>query len=274
MTDDDLYRRNPARDIEKLAVRIVGSWLGARGEVRDTSAGHEPDFEIAYVDGRYAIGEVGWHEDPEIRAMWSIAFRQKIHQQIDLPSGRGQWGVTLVRGARIKDLYRKLPSVIDSMLQAGTTRLEIVGTWPRGELPDALRALGIEYINQVNSHDPSAAIFFMPNGGGSVPPDPNVVADWVESVLGDPDYADTTAKLLCRDADEKHVFLMSGTQTEFGHAERLRRVGEELPSRAPLVPEGITHVWCISEFGDGVAALWEKAAGWSAIPSLEPGERM
>ena len=93
MASDDLYRRNPARDLEKLAASVVTSWVGEAGHVTDTSSGGGPDFEISYTDGRTAVGEVGWHEDPEIRAMWGNTFRQERHQTVEVASGRGTWSL-------------------------------------------------------------------------------------------------------------------------------------------------------------------------------------
>lgn len=266
----DLYRRNPARDIERFAVRVVRAWLGDRGVVEDTSAGHEPDFQLSYADGRKGWGEVGWHEDPELRAMWSLTFRQEHHQQIDLPAGSGLWAVSLVKGASIKGLYKELPGLIAGLVRQGQTRLEIVGNWPRSDLSDTARRLGIEYIDK-SGDSSDVAMFFMPGSGGTVPTDPNVIADWVSTVLADKDFADTTRKLVDREADERHVFLMSGSRTDFGVDERLRRLSEGVPSRPPSVPDGISHVWVVSQFGAAPAGLWIRGRGWFLIP-LPPDE--
>lgn len=48
---NELYRRNPARDVETFAVQVVRRWLGDRGAAVDMSAGHEPDFRIDYAVG-------------------------------------------------------------------------------------------------------------------------------------------------------------------------------------------------------------------------------
>lgn len=264
-SDSGLYRRNPARDIERFAVSVVRAWLDDRGMVEDTSARHDPDFRLSYEDGRIGWGEVGWHEDPELRAMWSLTFRKENHQQIDLPPGSGLWAVSLVKGASIRGLYRELPGLIARLVNQGQNRLEIVGNWPRSDLAETARCLGIEYIDKSRA-SPDAAIFFMPGSGGTVPTDPNVIVDWVSAVLADNDYADTTKKLLDREADERHVFLMSGSRTDFGVDERLRRISEGVPSRPPTVPDGITHVWVVSQFGAAPAGLWTRERGWLLIP--------
>jgi hypothetical protein len=264
VTSDDPYRRNPARDLEKLAVSVVTSWVGETGVVTDTSPGGGPDFEIAYSDGRTAVGEVGWHEDPEIRAMWGNTFKQERHQTVELDSGRGTWSVHLLRGASINRLHKELPSLIDILIDASCFTLEVTDHWPHGPVADRARGLGIEYVTRHDGGTSDCAIYFMPGDGGVVPTDPNVVAEWIESVLSDPSYADTTAKLLAVDSDERHVFLMSGSATPFGAGERLRRVSEGLPTRHLNVPSGITHVWALSQFGPAAVALWTDH-GWTLV---------
>lgn len=268
MTDttrtDDVHRRNPARDVEKFAVRVVRSWLGHRGEVEDMSAGHDPDFRLRYRDGRSGWGEVAWHEDRALREMWSLTFQQVKHQQVALPAGEGMWAVSLVKGARIKQLYRELPDFIGELTRQGCNRLEVIGNWPPGTLADTARRLGIEYLEK-SEWTPDVAIYFMPDSGGTVPMDPDLITDWVSDVLADPCYSDTTRKLLDRDADERHVFLMSGSRTPFGADERLRRLREAVPNRSPVVPDGISHVWVVSHFGDGPATLWSRGTGWSVV---------
>lgn len=264
MTSDEIYRRNPARDVEKLAVEVVKRWVGALGTVRDTSSGGGPDFDIDYIDGRRAVGEVGWHEDPRVREMWGNTFKQERHQTVELEEGTGTWALHLVLGANIKQLHRDLPGFVAELSQAGCFQLEIYDGWPRSNMADTARRLGIEYITR---HDEagSSAIYFMPGSGGTVPTDPNVIADWIEAVLRDPAYADTTDKLLPLEADERHVFLMSGSATPFGADERLRRVSSEaIPTRPLVVPPGITHVWAVSQFGGADVLLW-TCSGWTSM---------
>jgi hypothetical protein len=263
---DDPYRRNPARDIEALAAATVAGWVGDRGTVLDTGRGHGPDFRIDYNDGRIGLGEVGWHVDQVVQEMWANAFRQESHQTVPLRPGSGQWSTKLIAGANIRGLYRGLQGVIDLMAAAGKTRLSIAGSWPRSEVADAARLLGLEYLAFFGYDEPASATFFMPSPPDmSIPSDPDSITHWVDEVLSHPDYADTTSKLLKLQASERHVFLMTGSRTDFGIEERLRRVNDAVPVRAPQVPVGITHVWLVAQFGAGPAALWSNA-GWLTVP--------
>ncbi len=264
MPRKDPYRQNPAREVERYACRVVREWVGAGGVLTDISSGHGPDFRIEYADGRRAVGEVGWHADPKLQAMWAEVFKRERHQVIELPEGAGQWMVTLVPGASINRLYDRLPAFVWSLVEEGHVRLDIHGDWPRGDPADTARQLGIEHITRVERKAPAVAVFFLGGGMGEiVPTDPNVVTDWVDGVLASPEYSDTTGKLLALEADERHVFLMSGDRTPFGADERLRRLEEALPDRAPQIPPGISHVWVVPQFGGAVAGLWAVDGGWS-----------
>jgi hypothetical protein len=265
MAEDDLYRRNPARDIEAFAISVLRFWISDNGTVEDTSGGHGPDFSLTYTDGRRGVGEVGWHEDPKIQAMWARTYRAARDQQVDLPAGLGQWSVQLVRGAHIDRLYAGLPAFIGALVGQGSLRPEVQQDWPRGDLADTARRLGIEHIDRVTSDKPSVAIFFMPGSGGSVTNDPNVITEWIERVLDDPNYRDTTEKVLRVEADERHVFLMTGTLTSFDVDENLRRVATKTPTIAPTVPQGITHAWVVSRFGEPKVGLWTASQSWTCV---------
>lgn len=271
MTSDDLYRRNPARDVEQFAAEVVQSWVGVGGAVEDTSAGAGADFRIRYFDGRMAVGEVGWHADRVLQEMWGNAFKREKHQTIDLPQGLGTWSVQLGRGANIKQLYRQLCAFIQQLIDNNITKLEIFEAWPRTALATRARELGVKYVQSYPNGTADQAIFFMPASSGEVPSDPNVIADWIEALLADPDYSDTTAKLLPIAADEHHVFLMSGSATPFGADERLRRVDVSPPNRPLQVPDHISHVWAVSQYGNADVLLWTQD-GWIVIPGPNQSE--
>lgn len=162
----------------------------------------------------------------------------------------------------------RVPDFIASLAAAGYFDLSVYDDSPRDEPADTARRLGIEHIARLGEDEPSAATFLFGQSGGMVPTEPNLVTEWVEEVLAHRDYADTTAKLLRHEADERHVFLMSGGRTDFGVHELLRHLGQALPTRRPRVPLGITHVWVVPEFGErtapcGMCAIKE---GWTAQP--------
>lgn len=266
MTNDP-YRRNPARDVEQFAVLMVRQWVGDRGVVTDASKGHDPDFRIDYHDGRVALGEVKWHADETIQAMWGGVFGRERHQIVELESGRGQWAAHLVPVATIKVLYRKLPDLVDRLLAEGQLELNVCDAWPRGELPETARDLGLDRLAQVMKDEPSYVYLAVPGKGGAVPMDPDLIVDWVDGMIREPRYANKIAKLVALEADERHVFFMAGTATDFGQEQVLMRAGRDVvPTRGPDVSPAITHVWGISQFGSTCAVLWQREQGWATVP--------
>ena len=237
----------------------------------DTARTNGPDFRIEYLDGRVGVGEVSWHEDRTVQEMWANVFRRPEHQQIPLRAGSGQWGLKLVSGARIDRLYSDLQGLIDSLVVGGVSRLDVFQSWPRDEFAQSARRLGIEHIAQVTTEDPAGAVFFLPSPpGGFIPENPDVIVDWIEGVLNDPDYHDVTQKLLRVASSERHVFILTGSRTEAGVDERLRRIEESLPDRPPKLPAGITHLWLAPRFGPPVGAMWCVDTRWTVQPLVIP----
>lgn len=93
---------------------------------------------------------------------------------------------------------RRGPEPRPSLAAEGRHQLSVYDRWPRGEPADTARRLGIEHLERVSPDDPSSVMFLLGGMGCMVPDDANVVTDWIENVLSDPDYADTSAKFACR----------------------------------------------------------------------------
>jgi hypothetical protein len=268
---EDVYRRNFARDVEKLAVATLRQWVGSRGELLDESETARPDFLIRYHDGRKAVGEIGTDTDPVIEEMWQTTFRQEEHQTIRLPDGYGQWGLRLRRGANIKKLHQELQGFIDELLQHGLAHLEPEYLPHQHELRKRADDLGLEHIARATEWPDSYALYFFGGSGGTLSADPDVIVNWIEQLLADPRYRDTTSKLLAvDDVDERHIFMMANSGTPFEVEARLQRVSESLPHRPPVLAHGISHLWLVARFTDPAfgtfAAGWNSTDGWMTVP--------
>lgn len=267
------YRRsvNPSRLYEKSAISLVSKWVGGEGQVLDTSAGSGPDFEIKYNNGASAIGEIGAHIDPNVAAAWSSVRKREKHQIIDLPDGSGVWVIHLDYGANIDRLYKKLPTFISKLLETGTNELDLLINWSSGPLDSLAEHLGIEQIYRKVSVEGDYALFFLQGSGGSVPSDGNLIVPWIESILNERGFNDIWQKLfnyedkMVRKFDEKHVFLISGSLTDFGVGQLLMDIENNMPSNAPTLPDGITHMWVQSEVSASHAAVWSDNLGWALV---------
>lgn len=262
---------NPSRLYEKSAISVVRKWVGDRGEVFDTSSGNGPDFEIKYRNGRTGIGEIGSHIDPKIAAAWSSVRKRRKHQIIDLPVGYGVWVLSLEYGANIDRLYSQLPSFISQLIEAGVHELDFFSNWLEGPLAVSGAQLAIEQIYFKDDRDGNYAFFFLRGDGGSVPSDGDLIVPWIESLLGGEEFGDLWQKLHKHENmtgniyEEKHVYLISESLTDFGIGQLLKNIESNLPSRAPILPEGITHVWAQSEVSGSRSILWSIDLSWIIV---------
>jgi hypothetical protein len=273
MADNDLYSRNPARDVEQYAISVVRTWVGSAGSVRDMSATADPDLAIDYADGRRGIGEVGWHEDPVVQKMWKRIFQEPEHQVIRLPAGYGRWGMGLQRDALINRILPEVPTLIADLNNAGITRLEPEYANPNNDLARRAQGLGVQYLARTaedgDDMEGARVIYFPSYTGGVIPTDTNEIVDWIDALLADPAYADATAKLLhTRGVDERHIFIMSGSATPFGVDQLLQRTIEQVPTRPPNTHPEITHLWLASRWGRNdspdAVCLWTEGM-WRAV---------
>lgn len=260
------------RQVEKIAVDTLTSWVGERGEVLDTGESSGPDFEIRYRDGRSGIGEVGIHEDPVFAAtIVAIEERQTPHA-IALPNGYGSWAMSILRSAGIKDLERALPGLVRSLLDQGRFTLEITSNRPRDNESLLARSLGIAYLHRTEESGANYAFFAPSMFEGDlqpVPTDANRISTWIEEVLGSDEYQDSWMKLLPFEHDEKHVFIMTSSRTESGIDKLLERTGENMPNIAPNLPGDLTHIWIMGRYAtaglSGSVTYWSKSDGWTRM---------
>lgn len=253
--------------MEVAAHRHVEAWVGEAGVVTDTGEGHDPDFWIEYADGRTGWGEVGWHEDPEVRSI-SVALTRQ--EPIPLDAGLGQWAVHLRGRAPLRKLQREVPRLVRRLASIGRDQLATYDDVTPPDLERIAADLAIEDVHLMTPGGPDQAILLSPGTSGPVSSDPDTIVSWIEAMLADPNYEDTTKKLLVRAADERHVFLFLGSRTPIGVTVLMARPLSDLPTRPPRLPDGITHVWALAPYGSGDLLLWDSQAGWSATSVVEP----
>lgn len=260
-----LKKVKPARQVELVAVDILRSWVGTKGQVEDMGLGHEPDFKIEYLDGRTGIGEVGWHVDPRRASGWAALTRRKQHHVFDLPEDYGVWIASLQVGTNLNRLEESLPALIQQMNEKSVGKLTVDPRHPFGELQLLASALGITHLSLTNEKGRNYVFYNFEGVSGFVPDDANLIVDWIEGVLASDDFRDSWQKLLSYKRDEKHVFIMSGSRTEVGIRELLWQAAKNLPTRAPVLPGELTHIWVIGERPGSSPLFWCRATGWSTL---------
>jgi hypothetical protein len=129
---------------------------------------------------------------------------------IELPTGSGQWSVELEKTSSINRLTVELPAFITDLNAAGMTRLTHHFLDPSLDLYRRATELGVRDASRHSADGADLAVLSPPGDGGVIPDDPDVIVDWVDRVLADRRYKDTTQKLLDLQADERHVYLVTG----------------------------------------------------------------
>lgn len=204
---------------------------------------------------------MGWHENPLVRAMWAATLRAPESQLVPLQPGAGAWSVRLTAGANSKLLRRELPTLIEQFNTDDPLHPEV-------------KRLGIENALRSESHADGAdyAIFFMPSHVTKINYATDVIPSWISELLANPGYRDTSRKLLdVTNVDEPHIFLATGSRTSDSVDHALWSITDTLPTSAPTVADGITHLWAASaRTNPGIgpwAALWVRhSGGWVAVP--------
>lgn len=264
---------NPARRIEMVAIELLQAAVGDRGHVVNTGEGTSggPDFRIDYVDGRVGVGEVTWHDDPAYRGMWNELLRRE--HLLELPADIGQWSVHLQTGARVRQAYRRTPGLLErfaaSQSDVPTIGMTLQPTWPIGPLADEARDIGIESFYRYSMASPALALMQPVSTGGVLSDEPNIIVDWLEGVVRDRRYTDLTEKLRHIDADELHIFVVTGSAARYDVDHLFRALDQALPTRDPDLPPWLTHAWVMSMWGEPSRHFgrWERGRGWSTETS-------
>lgn len=200
--------------------------------------------------------------------MWARIEDSTSPHQVRLPSGWGQWGVTLRVGANLNQLEAKAEQLVKMLREQKRSIADRPqGRQIRTELDRLLHQLGVNHIYRHSGDEPAGLVYLIHSEAELIPDNPGVIAAWISAVLADQRYADTTRKLAPIAADERHVFLWSGSLTGIGIDENLQRVRPDwLPATTPTVPGHISHVWAMSSRRTAHAGLWTRATGWHAVP--------
>jgi hypothetical protein len=104
--------------------------------------------------------------------------------------------------------------------------------------------------------------------GGFVAETGDALAEWLSSWTQTPEQEHNVKKLLAAGADERHLFILfpSFTHAPFSVIELLMTGDRRLPTVAPSLPEGLTHIWAMSTYSIGSLFAWDAMAGWTAYP--------
>jgi hypothetical protein len=254
---------------EEWARRAISLELRVPVRQHDDGTGHAMyDLEIVYPDKSAASVEVTSSVDATATELWKAAYRAGRWEDVSLAGG---WSIHIdpyVPKERRLNLRRELPKLLRALEDLGIREYPSAQIVPEA---DALaEGLGVRRAWQHDT-DFRGSIYVYPDvpierRGGYGNPSSDAIAAWVTEYLTADERADVRRKLADSGADERHAFIIAGTEPEadFTVTDPLMRDAPP-PVAGPALPPEVTHVWVASVWGDSDGFRWTPENGWTAF---------
>jgi len=256
-------------DFEFMAGRVVARLTGDRVVLQDDGSERAmPDVRIERADGRSGYLEVWTDTDEASAAMQAELYERGRGVPLiwAAPSLRRVWSVTVSGATDFRRLERDLPSVLLAMEDAGETdeTVRVVVEQASRQVPymGELLRLGVVHVSSRPPRvDEAGMIRIHPDGitgPGELSWEP--VLRWVGEILASPRLDGHRRKLAAQQSDERHLFL--GVTVSSPGAVYFALIDHPgVPSVAPTLPDGITHLW-IMEWRGERCLIWFPDRGW------------
>lgn len=236
-------------------------------EVVQYDFGGDSQFDLAIQRDGVMIGavEVTAVVDAPVTAAWKLLN----------PGGRwiepglcGGWIVSVDPEARARVLKKDLPALLASLESAGVTHVRVRSSSPLRSFERAASRLGIVAAFQGPTAFPGSIYPSVEQDHnkrvGVVADTSDALADWLGPWIRDPVRADNLKKLRRSTCQERHLFIVfpGFADAPFSVSSILMRADSPLPTRAPELPDGLTHIWAASTWDSGCGMRWSPASGW------------
>jgi len=260
-------------DVEWSAARVVARFTGERVYLQDD--GSEPsmaDMRIERANGDHAFVEVWTDTDEATAAMFHELLRPELRLPAEWPAPHltRVWHVTVSKKARFRSgprgqlgLEKDLVPVLAKMeaaefVAAGDHLLK--STRP---LVARLRELGVCQVASRPSKPGEQGLVQLSPAGitGSNEQSWKSLDDWLAVTLAKPELDDNWKKLKATGARELH-FMMGVTWSSPGDVYFALTDNPTIPSVAPKLPEGITHLWVFDAINFDRALVWSAERAW------------
>lgn len=230
------------------------------------------DLDLVQHGERFGACEVTGAADGQSIELWNLL------------NGRGQvwtdarlcglWIAWVLPDCRVKPLRANLPDLLielerQSKDRAGSNRWD----WPyRMAAPE----LKVTLVERAGDRTPGAIFPLIDEpddkSGGVVPANADVLVDWIERWICASERADNVRKLSRSGAAERHLFVIlpGFSSAPWDVSACLMWPEVALPTRPPLLPTAITHLWAMSGWDRGEVLHWAPVAGWSRHDKIDP----
>lgn len=242
------------RSNEKYARNLVSQALGVPVDrYEDGLAPSQVDALIRFPSEDAALEIISNH-DSEFNAQWNAL--EKIGHEMFISGLAGRWAIQLARWAKIRTVRRRLPALLRGIDEAGELRENLRGR----QLPHSLTAIGVLALHRIISEPDGKVSLSVEGWSGTANGAGDVVPRWVEQVLAI--QSDVPAKLKAHPAAQKHVFIWTTIGSDYGVQFQLKNQDGPLPTDAPVLPDGVTHIWVAGSFTNQEFMAWFPERGW------------
>ena|GEM_PF-1915647 len=264
-------------DVEWSVARVVARFTGERVYLQDD--GSQPsmaDMRIERANGGYAFVEVWTDTDEATAAMFNELRGPELRLPGEWPAPNlaRVWHLTVSKKARFRSgsrrqlsLEKNLVPVLAKMEAAGET-FEFVAAGDnllKSNSPLVARLLELG-VCEVSSHPckpgEQGLVRLSPAGiTGSGEQSWEPLDDWLAATLAKPELDDNWKKLKATGARELH-FMMGVTWSSPGDVYFALTDNPSIPSVAPKLPKGITHLWVFDAIDFDRALVWSVEHAW------------
>ncbi|MGH9274669.1 MAG: hypothetical protein ACRDZU_08490 [Acidimicrobiales bacterium] len=255
-----------AWDEEAEAARLVARDLGGLSHARDPGGGRRAvhDFDVVLADGHVVAVEVTRHTVAAEVENSAVAERKTWR----FPALRFDWVVKMTARFKVSETYRRLPSLLAEVEDAGLDRFDLKHDTPTGSAEEALRsikALGARLLYRLSEADASGGQVILGTAPVVGSTGPDVVAEVAERHAN---LADNAQKLAAAVADERHLFIwVESAQHQIVAAMAF----DVLPARAPALPAHVDVVWVVTAYE--ICQVWRfrRDRGWQDLGTRRLG---
>lgn len=261
---------NPLRPDEAFACGVVSRALHAEVKALDVEGAprRTPDAEIRFEDGRRGLLEITWlatsqsfHLDARLRTL-----------EYKLPNpGRWAWTATVGAVPQLDRFVRVYEHLIYALERHDVDRVDdlpedVINSdpdleWLFDSEVDLVRHRTLpsnEHLRPVWVHGPGSSAVW--------DADADVVTPAVQATLGIEPTLGHIAKLLAREADERHLFFLVDLSGLTPEAVYELIDAKKAPHSSLVVPSGISDIWLCPRYGR-VTTHWSRESGWRTIRS-------
>jgi hypothetical protein len=256
---------------ELTAIQIVRHWIAATGTVSSLGEGDNADFEIVYLNGGSALGEIKSDTNEAAKSQWEAINKLPKKQSSPIAEGLGSWSFQISNTTSIKCLIENANTLVTDLKNRG------INEWTQitGNAKNGTDQLLIQLSVEVALHNPSLnsdELWIQPIEGfrewPGIPQDANCAIPWIAEIFAIDEWQKSWERLRVASNGEGHVFIWIDSDSPHQLKQRRMFHPYEPPTENPELINGVTHLWigvssCFE--GNSIAWLYIKDLGWQTV---------